>query len=156
MKSSKKPDSANDIKDETEEQKQTIDLEADAKDLIYKGQSPDEEALVNVARLAGYILKENKPNGLVLDIQGEKTEFETLRVLEFSSERKRMSVVIKDPEGNLILYPLHLHNLIVLTYKDTAKVQILLYWKGYQTKEQITTFCWKRLRNTWNNFQQMA
>ena len=43
-------------------------------------------------------------NGPVLKIENDLKEFEVLRVLEFSGERKRMSVIIKGDDNKKILY----------------------------------------------------
>ena len=62
----------------------------------YKAQSPDEAALVRAAADVGYVFK-GKESGDVLVLQtpfGEE-RYELLDVLEFTSSRKRMSVVVR-------------------------------------------------------------
>lgn len=64
--------------------------------VTYKAQSQDEEALVRAAgRL--HMVFENK-NGNILDINFNASliRYEVLDILEFTSDRKRMSVVVKD------------------------------------------------------------
>lgn len=39
-----------------------------------------------------------------MNIQGKSYEFEILNVLEFNSTRKRMSTVVRTPEGQIKLY----------------------------------------------------
>ena len=73
--------------------------------IIYQGSSPDEIALVYFARTQNYILKNiNLDKTITLEINNEEQNFTLLNVLEYSSERKRMSVIIKNPEGKIILY----------------------------------------------------
>jgi phospholipid-transporting ATPase len=45
-----------------------------------------------------------KPKSVFVDIQGESLEFQVLNVCEFNSSRKRMSTVIRGPDGRIKLY----------------------------------------------------
>ena len=49
------------------------------------------------------MLKENKPHGVTVQVE-KVQDYETLRVLEFSGERKRMSVIVKTPENKIMMY----------------------------------------------------
>jgi len=91
------------IKDDPKDKENKAEKE-DPMKLIYKGPSPDEEALVKASRNVGYILKQIKPNEIILSINDEIVEFEILRKLEFSGDRKRMSVVVRGSDGKIILY----------------------------------------------------
>ncbi|KAA8897047.1 hypothetical protein TRICI_006809 [Trichomonascus ciferrii] len=71
--------------------------------MVYKAQSPDEEALVDTARDLGYSLLDRTRNGVVIDVLGQRVEFEVLCTLEFNSSRKRMSVIVRMPETGKIL-----------------------------------------------------
>jgi phospholipid-translocating ATPase len=85
-------------------------LASDEDGLIqYKAQSPDEAALVQAAADVGFVFLGRDKN--VLRIQTphdpDVVEYELLNVLEFSSARKRMSVVIRrlgDKENSSSLY----------------------------------------------------
>ena len=71
----------------------------------YQGSSPDEIALVYFARTQNYILKDrNIDKTITIEINNEEQNYLLLNTLEYSSERKRMSVIIKNPEGKIILY----------------------------------------------------
>ncbi|KAI8375650.1 hypothetical protein EDC96DRAFT_541090 [Choanephora cucurbitarum] len=72
----------------------------------YKAESPDEAALVNAAKNVGFAFIGRKEATLTLDILGNEYDFELLNVLEFNSDRKRMSVIIRRPEpwNDIILY----------------------------------------------------
>jgi magnesium-transporting ATPase (P-type) len=52
----------------------------------------------------GYVLKENKPHGVTIKVDDKVQDFETLRVLEFSGERKRMSIIVKTPDNKIVMY----------------------------------------------------
>ncbi|KAG9291142.1 hypothetical protein G9A89_013014 [Geosiphon pyriformis] len=69
----------------------------------YKAQSPDEAALVGAARDVGFVFVDRFQDKLVIEVMGEKKEFTLLNVLEFNSTRKRMSVLVRQPEGGVIL-----------------------------------------------------
>ena len=71
----------------------------------YHGSSPDENALVYFARSQKYILKNiSIDKTITLEINNEELNYKLLNVLEYSSERKRMSVIVKNPQGKIILY----------------------------------------------------
>ncbi|CAE6428267.1 hypothetical protein ACGC1H_000702 [Rhizoctonia solani] len=73
--------------------------------LEYKAQSPDEAALVQAAADAGFIFlgREREIMRMKTPIAGVE-EFELLNVLDFTSARKRMSVIVRkvDPEDRRI------------------------------------------------------
>ncbi|KAJ3117734.1 hypothetical protein HDU96_005864 [Phlyctochytrium bullatum] len=73
------------------------------KKIDYKAQSPDEAALVAAARDVGFTFLRRMDNVVEVDILGEKRTYTVLNVLEFNSDRKRMSVIIRRPEGQLVL-----------------------------------------------------
>ncbi|CAG9332606.1 unnamed protein product [Blepharisma stoltei] len=62
---------------------------------IYQAASPDEEALVIAAHCFGYSLIGYKDSSISLRINGETLEYRILGINEFSSERKRMSIVVE-------------------------------------------------------------
>ncbi|KAK8864038.1 hypothetical protein M9Y10_011732 [Tritrichomonas musculus] len=71
----------------------------------FQASSPDEGALVLAAADFGYIFTSRSSAGITLKVDGEIVNVEVLANLEFSSERKRSSVIIKHPETNeIILY----------------------------------------------------
>ncbi|WVZ81117.1 hypothetical protein U9M48_028533 [Paspalum notatum var. saurae] len=76
----------------------------------YEAESPDEAAFVIAARELGFefykrslstiIVRERDPSRNFV----EKRKYELLNILEFSSSRKRMSVIVMEPEGRIILF----------------------------------------------------
>ncbi|KAK6043321.1 hypothetical protein COOONC_19174 [Cooperia oncophora] len=72
--------------------------------LSYQCSSPDEGALVRGAASQGFIFHTRKPNEVTLSVLGEDEKYEVLDVVEFTSDRKRMSVVVRDPSGRIKLY----------------------------------------------------
>ena len=71
--------------------------EANAKTIFYQAQSPDESALVSAARDFGFTFIGKSGNSLHIDVLGKEFDYELLHILEFSSTRKRMSVIVRCP-----------------------------------------------------------
>lgn len=63
----------------------------------YQGPSPDEITLVDTARHLGYVFKKNTTVGKVVEINGVEEEIEVLNFFEFSSKRKRASIIGGSP-----------------------------------------------------------
>ncbi|XP_070554508.1 probable phospholipid-transporting ATPase IA isoform X2 [Ptychodera flava] len=70
----------------------------------YQAASPDEAALVNAAKELGFIFSVRTPEYVTIDALGQEEKYEVLNVLEFNSYRKRMSVIVRNPEGTIYLY----------------------------------------------------
>ncbi len=71
----------------------------------YESESPDEEALVKAAFQFGYKLKTRLSNAVGLQLpNNSNVHFEVLHTLPFDSARKRMSVIVRNPQGNIVLY----------------------------------------------------
>jgi phospholipid-transporting ATPase len=78
----------------------------DEKKGTYNSSSPDELALVNAAKQFGYeFAKRDGENKItILNKKNNTTQiYELLSVQEFTSTRKRMSCIFRDPNGSLIL-----------------------------------------------------
>jgi phospholipid-transporting ATPase len=70
---------------------------------VYQASSPDEACLVRAARGLGMELKDRNDAGMTIVDGQEEHRWEILNVIEFTSNRKRMSIVVKDPVGRLML-----------------------------------------------------
>ncbi|WVO18977.1 uncharacterized protein IAS62_000253 [Cryptococcus decagattii] len=73
-------------------------------ELEYKAESPDEAALVAAARDIGFPFVLKNSHSLEIEVLGNPEKWTPLRVLEFSSSRKRMSVVARNPNGKIVLF----------------------------------------------------
>ncbi|XP_020970663.1 putative phospholipid-transporting ATPase 9 [Arachis ipaensis] len=75
----------------------------------YEAESPDEAAFVIAARELGFEFYERTQSSIMLrelnSVSGKITErdYQLLNILEFTSARKRMSVIVRDEEGKLLL-----------------------------------------------------
>ncbi|XP_067872451.1 phospholipid-transporting ATPase IC-like [Heterodontus francisci] len=72
--------------------------------LAYQAASPDEEALVTAARNFGYVFLSRTKDTITISELGVRRTYTMLAMLDFSSCRKRMSVILKDSEGTIKLY----------------------------------------------------
>ncbi|ODO05178.1 phospholipid-translocating ATPase [Cryptococcus wingfieldii CBS 7118] len=73
-------------------------------ELDYKAESPDEAALVAAARDIGFPFVTKNNHSLDIEVLGTPERWTPLRMLEFNSSRKRMSVVARGPDGRLVLF----------------------------------------------------
>jgi phospholipid-translocating ATPase len=72
--------------------------------LDYKAESPDEAALVAAARDVGFPFVTKNNSRLEIEVLGRTERWVPLRMLEFNSSRKRMSVIARDPQGRIVLF----------------------------------------------------
>ncbi|XP_041890477.1 phospholipid-transporting ATPase ID isoform X4 [Corvus kubaryi] len=73
-------------------------------ELLYKAQSPDEGALVTAARNFGFVFRSRTPKTITVHELGQAITYQLLAILDFNNIRKRMSVIVRSPEGNIRLY----------------------------------------------------
>ncbi|KAJ8392780.1 hypothetical protein AAFF_G00072640 [Aldrovandia affinis] len=73
-------------------------------DLLYQAQSPDEGALVTAARNFGFVFRSRTPETITIVEMGVQRSYDLLAILDFNNVRKRMSVIVRSPEGKLCLY----------------------------------------------------
>ncbi|ORX65446.1 aminophospholipid translocase [Anaeromyces robustus] len=70
----------------------------------YQASSPDEGALVKGALLFDFKFTTRKPHSVIVNVNGQDLEYEILNVCEFNSTRKRMSTIVKCPNGEIKIY----------------------------------------------------
>jgi magnesium-transporting ATPase (P-type) len=80
--------------------------------LAYNASSPDELALVNAAKYFGYYFKgRDDDNNMVVELRGVEDDlgmgsntkqFQLLTVIEFTSTRKRMTVIVRSQQDSTI------------------------------------------------------
>jgi len=80
-------------------------------DLKFQAASPDELALVQAAQELGYVVVDRGPNTLTIrtfpsgvDDDHFDEVYEILDIIEFSSARKRMSVIVRMPDQRICLF----------------------------------------------------
>lgn len=70
----------------------------------YQASSPDEAALVQAAKSQGYTFLSRSNKDIIIDVFGKQEVHELLETLEFDSTRKRMSVITRDPNGQVHIF----------------------------------------------------
>eukprot|EP00347_Sterkiella_histriomuscorum_P002642 403367358 len=75
----------------------------DSDELTYQGTSPDEITLLDAAKEVGYIFLDRYSDSMKIEVYGQQKTYRLLQKIEFTSERKKMSVVVQDQETGLIL-----------------------------------------------------
>ncbi|TFK47398.1 phospholipid-translocating P-type ATPase [Heliocybe sulcata] len=70
----------------------------------YKAESPDESALVAAARDVGFPFVARSKDFIDIEVMGQTERYAPLKTLEFNSTRKRMSVIVRNSEGKIILF----------------------------------------------------
>jgi len=72
--------------------------------ISYTASSPDELALVNVAKYFGVeFMERNDDNSILIKYRNNTFRYKLLNIFEFNSDRKRMSVVIRDENNKIKL-----------------------------------------------------
>ena len=76
----------------------------DPPSIEFKAQSPDEAALVTTARDCSFTVLGRSGDDIIINVMGEERRYTVLTLLEFNSSRKRMSAIIRMPDGSIRLY----------------------------------------------------
>ncbi|KAF9984281.1 hypothetical protein BGZ75_004135 [Mortierella antarctica] len=91
----------------------------------YQAASPDENALVAGAMELGYVFVERSRGGIRVRTLPQspsevpiEEEYEVLNIIEFSSKRKRMSVVYRMPDGQICLFTKGADSIILERVRD--------------------------------------
>ena len=71
-------------------------------DFVYRGPSPDEVQLVEFAKDVGFEFLGHSNKHFSVCVNGSQKSYEVLKLIEFNSDRKRMSLLVRDPEDGLI------------------------------------------------------
>lgn len=74
----------------------------------FQAASPDELALVQAAQELGYLVIDRPARSITLALPGDSKDiretYEILDVIEFSSKRKRMSIIVRFPNGKICIF----------------------------------------------------
>lgn len=76
----------------------------DPPQIEFKAQSPDEAALVATARDCGFTVLGRNGDDLIVNVMGQERTYTVLNTLEFNSTRKRMSAIVRMPDGTIRLF----------------------------------------------------
>uniref|UniRef100_A0A8C2QVK2 Phospholipid-transporting ATPase n=1 Tax=Capra hircus TaxID=9925 RepID=A0A8C2QVK2_CAPHI len=119
-----------------------VDRVLEGNNISYQASSPDEAALVKGAKKLGFVFTARMPNSVTIEAMGEELTFEILNVLEFSSNRKRMSIIVRTPEGQLRLYCKGADSVIYerLSEKSLFVEETLVHLENF-AREGLRTLC---------------
>uniref|UniRef100_A0A7N1A1N6 Phospholipid-transporting ATPase n=2 Tax=Kalanchoe fedtschenkoi TaxID=63787 RepID=A0A7N1A1N6_KALFE len=85
------------------------DVDKTTGDISYEAESPDEAAFVIAARELGFEFYNRTQTSIFLreftpqNRNAAEREYKLLNIIEFTSSRKRMAVIVRNPEGELLL-----------------------------------------------------
>ncbi|KAI1813764.1 phospholipid-translocating P-type ATPase [Poronia punctata] len=87
-------------------------------EIRFQAASPDEVALVQAAQDMGYLVVDRPAQSIKLELtnnlgEGRVETYKVLKVIEFSSNRKRMSIVIRMPDGRICVICKGADNVII-------------------------------------------
>uniref|UniRef100_A0A7N8X8T8 Phospholipid-transporting ATPase n=2 Tax=Percomorphaceae TaxID=1489872 RepID=A0A7N8X8T8_9TELE len=121
--------------------------------IIYQAASPDEGALVRAARNLGFVFSGRTPDSVIVEMVKEK--YELLHVLEFTSARKRMSVIMRTPSGKIRLYCKGADTVIYDRLADSSKYkEITLKHLEQFATEGLRTLCFAVADISESSYQQ--
>eukprot|EP01116_Phalansterium_solitarium_P015183 TRINITY_DN3338_c0_g4_i1.p1 TRINITY_DN3338_c0_g4~~TRINITY_DN3338_c0_g4_i1.p1 ORF type:complete len:1533 (+),score=566.23 TRINITY_DN3338_c0_g4_i1:101-4699(+) len=80
------------------------EINPDTKEVTYQAQSPDEISLCDAAKLNDFVFYERTSSTMSVRELGVERHYELLTSMEFTSERRRMSVIVRTPEGKIKLF----------------------------------------------------
>ncbi|KAJ2625877.1 aminophospholipid translocase [Coemansia sp. RSA 1358] len=117
--------------------------EAAPNGIEYQASSPDEGALVKGAALAKFVFHTRKPRSISVNVMGVDKEYEVLNINEFNSTRKRMSAVLRCPDGSIKLYCKGADTVILerLSESNNPYVQTTLRHLEEYATEGLRTLC---------------
>ncbi|XP_011166374.2 probable phospholipid-transporting ATPase IF isoform X2 [Solenopsis invicta] len=112
----------------------------------YQAASADEKALVEASARCGVVLLKNTNKEMHIKINRSIYIFQKLDILEFNSERKRMSVIVKDSSGDVWLY---------CKGADSAVMPLITKGTIERTAEHVTDFSMRGLRTLVVGYKKM-
>ncbi|XP_053734423.1 phospholipid-transporting ATPase IA isoform X1 [Synchiropus splendidus] len=123
--------------------------------IIYQAASPDEGALVRAARNLGFVFSGRTPDSVIVELIGKEEKYELLHVLEFTSTRKRMSVIMRTPSGKIRLYCKGADTVIYDRLADSSRYkEITLKHLEQFATEGLRTLCFAVADISESSYQQ--
>ncbi|XP_041653367.1 phospholipid-transporting ATPase IA isoform X3 [Cheilinus undulatus] len=123
--------------------------------ITYQAASPDEGALVRAARNLGFVFSGRTPDSVIVEMLGTEEKYELLHVLEFTSARKRMSVIMRTPSGKIRLYCKGADTVIYDRLADSSRYkEITLKHLEQFATEGLRTLCFAVADVSESSYQQ--
>ncbi|XP_063311964.1 phospholipid-transporting ATPase IK-like [Pelobates fuscus] len=109
--------------------------------IVYQASSPDEEALVTAARNFGYVFLSRNPDSITISELGTIKTYSILALMDFNSERKRMSVLVRDQEGKIKLYVKGADTVVLQRLHPTCSSDSIMDALDHFSEETLRTLC---------------
>ena len=109
--------------------------------ILFKAQSPDEAALVATARDMGFTVLGSSSEGINLNVMGTDRHYTVLNTIEFNSSRKRMSAIVRMPDGRIMLFCKGADSIIYARLKKGEQAELRL-----ETAKHLELFAVEGLR----------
>ncbi|XP_042159163.1 probable phospholipid-transporting ATPase IA isoform X9 [Oncorhynchus tshawytscha] len=123
--------------------------------IIYQAASPDEGALVRAAANLGFVFSGRTPDSVIIQALGAEEKYELLHVLEFTSTRKRMSVIMRTPSGKIRLYCKGADTVVYDRLADSSRYkEITLKHLEQFATEGLRTLCFAVAEISESTYQQ--
>jgi phospholipid-transporting ATPase len=108
----------------------------------YAGPSPDERALVMAAAQAGVELRERNNTRVVVRVNGKDAAMEILHSFEFTSDRKKSSVLCRESSGKIFLMTKGADSVILAALSESSNKPSAVL----QAKDQMKVYSANGLR----------
>ncbi|KAG7393199.1 hypothetical protein PHYPSEUDO_011204 [Phytophthora pseudosyringae] len=108
----------------------------------YAGPSPDERALVIAAAQAGVELRGRNNTRVMVRVHGKDAEMEILHSFEFTSDRKKSSILCRESSGRIVLMSKGADSVILEALSESANKPSAVL----EAKEQMKTYSANGLR----------
>jgi len=93
--------------------------------LVYDGASPDEVALVRAAVEHNVVLIERTVKTMTLSVFGKEEKYDILATLEFTPDRKMMSIIVRDSAGVITLFTKGADSFVIPNMSKTYNEKLL-------------------------------
>ncbi|XP_076656807.1 phospholipid-transporting ATPase IF [Halictus rubicundus] len=113
----------------------------------YQAASADEKALVEASARCGVVFQNSTNDMIRLKAKDKELIFQKMEVLEFTSERKRMSVIVKDDHDDYWLY---------CKGADSAILPLIVSGKINETIAHVADFSMRGLRTLVVAYKKMS
>jgi phospholipid-transporting ATPase len=121
------------------------------KDGSFNASSPDELAFVNFTKLIGCdFMGLDEDNNLMINQFGQRKVLKLLDVIEFSSDRKRMSVIVQDDKGTVTIYTKGADSIMIPRYNPSQTNEL------NQVKVHLDRFAEIGLRTLLLGYREMT
>lgn len=118
----------------------------------YSSESPDEEALVtHTAELGVKLVSRVSEESITIEVDGVERLYDHLATVEFTSSRKRMSVVVKDCNNEIYLFMKGADAMMMKMLKDDEDKAVVDL-----VNQQITSFAEQGLRTLVLGYRKLS